>query len=116
MPPLQENQSGGRGVALIDFLSLVAGVAGCSGAVLAGKNAGGQVIGWIIGLAVGLGCSSVVWKFGRRAIYRLKLHDATPSPFRLILSWIFLFAVIAWCVAAAFIGFWLTKLVIHLLK
>jgi hypothetical protein len=115
MPISQQNQSGGRGVTLIDFFSLVVGVAGCSGAVLTGKNSGSQVMGWIIGLAVGLGCSSVVWKFGGRAIYRLKLHEAKPSPFRLILSWIFLFAVVAWGVASAFFGSWLTKLVVHFL-
>jgi hypothetical protein len=107
----EPNRSSGRGVSLIDLLSLFAGVSGCSGAVLAGKNTGSTILSWIAGLVIGLGCSSVVWKFGRRAIYRLKLHEATSSPFQLILSWILLFVAIAWVVASAFIAFWLTKLI-----
>jgi hypothetical protein len=107
----QPNQSGSRGVSLIDLLSLFAGVAGCSGAVLAGKNTGHYAIGWVIGLAVGFGSCFAVWTLGRWAIYRLKLHEpALPLP-RLLLSWILLFAVVAWVVGCAFIAFWATRFI-----
>jgi hypothetical protein len=114
MTPLQPKEGQSGGVTLIELLSLFAGVAGCSGAVLAGKNAGHFVGGWNIGIAVGFGSCSAVWKWGRWVIYRLKLQGPGPSPFRLILSWIFLLPVIAWVAASAFIGFWITQLLVHL--
>ncbi|HEV2208987.1 MAG TPA: hypothetical protein VG167_09450 [Verrucomicrobiae bacterium] len=111
MTSLQRNQGESGGVTLIELLSLFAGVAGCSGAVLAGKNAGHYVVGWIIGMAIGFASCSAVWKWGKWVIYRLGLHGPEPSPFRFILSWIFLLVVIVWVVASAFIGFWITRLV-----
>ena len=114
MPTLQQNQNGRHGVTLIDLLSLFGGVAGCSGAVLAGRNDGWPFTGWAIGLAGGFVCCWGIWKFGRWAIYHLKLHEPKPALLRLILSWIFLFAVVAWVMVSAFIGFRITRLVIHL--
>ena len=89
----------------LGLLSIMAGVAGCSGAVLAGRNEGrlDLLIGWIVGLVVGFGCCWGIWAFGKWMIRRLKLYEPTPPPFRLFLSWLLCFACILWAIISAFL-------------
>ncbi len=98
------------------LLSLMAGAAGCMGAVLAGINTGALhlIIGWIVGLMVGFACCWVAWSFGKWTIRRFKLHEPEPPLFRLILSWLLCGVIIAWAFVSAFIGSSLTKFFIHL--
>jgi hypothetical protein len=98
------------------FLSLMAGVTGCLGAVLAGRNAGSLdlLIGWVIGLGVGFGCFVALRKGAKAVLKLLKLSGPKLPTFRLILSWLLCFVCILWIITSAFLGYWSTKLVIHL--
>jgi hypothetical protein len=100
----------------LGLLSLMAGVIACSAAVLAGRNAGwlDLLIGWVIGLVIGLGCCLGMWSFGKWAIRRLKLNEPKPSPFRLILSWLLCLVAVVWMIISGIIATLLTKAVVHL--
>jgi len=101
-----------------DLLSLMAGIAGCSGAVIAGGHSGRihLLISWILGLAVGFACFSGIRLVLKPLLQRFKLYESKLPPSRLILSWFFCIASFLWVVCSGLIGFWAMKLVIHFSK
>ena len=100
----------------LDLLSIMAGVAGCSGAVLAGRGTGplNLLIGWIIGLLVGFTCFWGLRAGMKRVLVRQKLYETKLPPFQLILTWLLCVGVLVWIVLATYLGYWITTLVIHL--
>ena len=99
-----------------NLLSLWAGVAACSGAVLAARKVenSGVWIGWLVGLIIGCLCCLTAWKFGVLAIRRLKLYEPKLPPYQLFLSWSLCFTAVLWMFVSFYIGSWIAKLAIHL--
>lgn len=100
----------------LDLLSLMAGIAGCLGAVLSGKSTGtlDLLIRWIFGLAIGFGCFFIL-RFGMKKILQtFRLYEPNLPPLRLMLSWLFSILGFVWIIVSGIIGFWITKSVIRL--
>jgi hypothetical protein len=101
---------------LVDLISLIGGVAACSSAVVTGRDAGRLFISWIVGLLMGIACfwwTRVALKW---MVFRLRLHEAKLSPYRLVLSWLVFITSILWIVASCFITAYVTKLLISGVK
>lgn len=98
-----------------DLLSLMAGIAGCSGAVIAGRHSGRLdiLISWVLGLAIGFACFSGIRFVLKSLLQRFKLYEPKLPPSRLALSWFFCIASFLWVACSGFIGFWAMKLVIN---
>lgn len=78
-----------------------------------GRNSGviGLSVSVAVGLGVGIGCFCGMRVVGKWVIRRLQLEEPKLTPLRLILAWLLFFAAF---IVPGFLGFWLTKLVIHL--
>jgi fatty acid desaturase len=100
----------------LDLLSIIAGVAGCLGSVLAAKGTGflNLLTGWLVGLLVGFACFWVLRVGIRRVLQRQKLYEAKLPPAQLLLTWLLCLGAIVWIILAGFLGSWITTLVIHL--
>jgi hypothetical protein len=94
-----------------DFLSLLAGVAACSGAILAGRNTGtlGTSISIAIGLVLGFAFFYLERTAGKKIFQRAGLYDAKLPPLKLILSWLLCLAAFAWIFVSWFAGSYITK-------
>ena len=101
-----------------DFLSLLAGVAACSGAILAGRNAGtiGTCIGTAIGLAIGFGFFWLERMAGRWLFQRVGLYEAKLPPLKLLLSWFICLTAFAWIFLSWYVGGAITKTILVLCR
>jgi hypothetical protein len=100
----------------LDLLSLMAGIAGCLGAVVSGKHPGTieLLIRWTLGLTIGFGCFFIL-RFGmKRILQRFRLYDPNLPPLRLMLSWLFSILAFVWIIVSGVIGFWVTKSLIRM--
>ena len=99
----------------LDLVSIMAGVAGCLGAVLAARNMGrlDLLIGWIVGLGVGFSCFWVLRVGIKWVLQRLNLYEPKLPTCRLILTWLLCFVAFLWVILSAFLGFWIIRLIVH---
>jgi|SRR6266568_2766920 len=99
-----------------DLLSLIAGGTAFWTAFSEGKKAGtiGALISLLVGLGVGIGCFCAMRVAGKWVLRRHRLYEPRLPPFRLMLTWLLCFAAFAWVIVSGFLGFWITKLVVHL--
>ena len=97
----------------VNLLSIIAGAAACLGAVLTGKGSGKFNLGWVVGLAVGFCCFLVLTIGLKSVLKKLKLYESKLSPAKLMLSWLLCLIAFLWIIVSAFLGSWLTRLVIQ---
>jgi hypothetical protein len=117
LPP--QNLENRRSLSLIDILSIGAGVAGCSGAVLAAKNAAmiDAVMAWLVGLTLGLVCFLAMRRLlGKRMLQRVSLLESRFPRLQVILGYFLLLAAALWIVVAALIGSWIVKWLVRVLE
>lgn len=103
---------------LVDLLSLLVGVVGCSCIVGTARNAGkiDIIISWIVGLLIGFGSLWATRLVMKWIILRLRLQESNASRLRLLLSWILCLATIIWIIIFGFLAVWATRLILSNVK
>lgn len=109
----QQKRKQVRYMTVFDILTVMAGIAGCSSAVQAGRTTAGShpVIGWAIGLALGFGCFWILRLGFQYAARCLRLPDPKLRRVQLFAAGLLIVAAIGLIASSHLIASWALRLI-----